>query len=162
MTAALHAGREALVRAHMADENALDFDAVLRTFPHPHYEIVPTGAVYDGRDAVEAYYRDSRAAFPDQRNEIITLRHADDAVIVEFWLRGTQRGAFRGLPATGNAFEVRMCAHFVFEGARLVCERVYFDGLTLLRQLLKGVNPFTPRGLRIVLGVLRGAKEGFR
>jgi steroid delta-isomerase-like uncharacterized protein len=136
----LRKSREALVRAHMADENTLDFDKVLATFPHPHYEIVPTGEVFDGREAVAAYYRDSRAAFPDQRNELIALRHAEDAVIVEFWLRGTHRGAFRGIAPTGRPFECRMCAHFIFEGERLVCERVYFDALTLVKQLLAGLG----------------------
>ena len=28
-----------------------------------------------------------------------------------------------------------MCAHFVFDGDELVCERVYFDQLTVMRQL---------------------------
>jgi hypothetical protein len=32
-----------------------------------------------------------------------------------------------------------MNAFFIFEGDRLVCERVYFDTLTMLRQLLAGV-----------------------
>ncbi|TMB70165.1 MAG: nuclear transport factor 2 family protein [Chloroflexi bacterium] len=60
-------------------------------FAHPRYEIIGTGDVYDGRDEVERYYRESRVAFPDQRNELISLRHAGDAVIVEFWLLGTHR-----------------------------------------------------------------------
>ncbi|HUP91244.1 MAG TPA: ester cyclase [Solimonas sp.] len=154
--------REALVRAHMADENTLDFDAVLKTFPHPHYEIIPTGAVYDGRKDVSAYYADSRAAFPDQRNEIISLRHADDAVIVEFWLRGTQLGAYRGLPATGQSFEVRMCAYFIFQGERLVCERVYFDALSLVRQLLRGVSLRKPGSLLVLVGMLRGLRKGVK
>lgn len=135
---ALRAHREKLVRHHMADENTLSFDKVLATFPHPHYEIIPTGAVLDGHDAVSAYYTASRAAFPDQRNEIISLHHADDAVVVEFWLRGTHRGPFNGVPPTGRAFECRMTAFFLFEGDRLVCERVYFDALIMLKQLLLG------------------------
>jgi steroid delta-isomerase-like uncharacterized protein len=137
---ARRARREALVRDHMADENALAFDRVLATFPHPHYELVPTGAVHDGVAEVDAYYRESRAAFPDQRNEIVSLRHADDAVIVEFWLRGTHRGWLRGLAPTGQTFECRMTAFFVFDGDRLICERVYFDALTIVRQLLRGVS----------------------
>jgi hypothetical protein len=32
-----------------------------------------------------------------------------------------------------------MNAFFIFEGDRLVCERVYFDTLTMRRQLLAGV-----------------------
>ena len=34
-----------------------------------------------------------------------------------------------------------MTAFFLFEGARIVCERVYFDSATILRQLLEGVTP---------------------
>jgi steroid delta-isomerase-like uncharacterized protein len=152
----MQATREKLVREHMADENSLDFDKVLATFPHPHYEIIPTGAVYDGRGPVEKYYRESRTAFPDQRNELISLRHAGDAVIVEFWLRGTHLGALGHVPPTGQAFEVRMTAFFIFEGERLVCERVYFDAMSLLRQLLRGVSLRRPASLLVLLRTLRG------
>jgi len=150
------AAREELVRAHMADENTLDFGKVLATFPHPHYEIIPTGAIFDGRVTVENYYRESRGAFPDQRNELISLRHADDAVIVEFWLRGTHLGALGHVPPTGRAFEVRMTAFFLFEDDRLVCERVYFDAMTMLRQLLAGVSLRRPASLLTLLRTLRG------
>jgi steroid delta-isomerase-like uncharacterized protein len=156
----LRARRETIVSNHMADENTLEFDKVLSTFPHPRYEIIPTGAVYDGNDEVNAYYRDSRTAFPDQRNEIIALRHAEDAVVVEFWLRGTHRGPFRGLPPTGNTFECRMAAFFIFEGERLVCERVYFDSMTMLRQLLKGISWKKPSGLVTLVKMLRGVRKG--
>ena len=56
-------------------------------------------------------------------------------MIAEFWLRGTHEGSFRGLPATGRSFECRMTAFFLFEDDRLVCERVYFDVGTIMRQL---------------------------
>jgi steroid delta-isomerase-like uncharacterized protein len=127
--------REAVVRRHMESENVHDFDATIGTFSHPRYEIVPTGAVYDGEEAVRAYFKESRAAFPDQRNELISLRHAGDAVVVEFWLLGTHRGPLMGLAPTGREFRCRMTAFFVFEGPGIVCERVYFDSATILRQL---------------------------
>jgi len=152
----LKAAREKLVREHMADENTLDFGKVLATFPHPHYEIIPTGAVYDGRPTVENYYRESRTAFPDQRNELLSLRHADDAVIVEFWLRGTHLGPLGHVPPTGRSFQVRMSAFFIFEQDRLVCERVYFDAMTMLRQLLAGVSLRRPASLLTLLRTLRG------
>ena len=100
-------------------------------------EIVPTGQVHDGDAAVRQYFRDTRTAFPDQRNEPISLRHADDAVVVEFWLLGTQRGPLLGIAPTGRSFRVRMLALFLFEegGDGIVCERVYFDSASLLRQL---------------------------
>src|SRR4029453_17777349 len=136
-SAALSVRREAVVREHMASENRQEFEATLRTFAHPRYELVATGQVFDGEGAVRQYYAASRAAFPDQRNEVHALRHADDAVIVEFDLLGTHAGPFLGVAPTGRAFRCRMVALFVFEdgGAGIVCERVYFDAGTLRRQL---------------------------
>jgi steroid delta-isomerase-like uncharacterized protein len=127
--------REQIVRRHMESENAHDFATALATFEHPRYELVGTGEVHDGAEAVQAYYQATRTAFPDQRNEVISLRHADDAVIVEFWLAGTHRGVLLGMPPTGRSFRCRMTAFFLFEGTQLACERVYFDTGTILRQL---------------------------
>jgi steroid delta-isomerase-like uncharacterized protein len=127
--------REQLVREHMESENTHDFDVTLETFEHPRYEIVPTGEVYDGADEVNGYYQETRAAFPDQRNELIAMYHSDDAVIIEFWLRGTHKGELRGMPPTGKSFECKVVAFFLFEEERLVCERVYFDAATILTQL---------------------------
>ena len=131
----LRAEREANVRRHMQAENVHDFDAVIDTFAHPRYELIPSGAVHDGEAAVRAYFRETRSAFPDQRNELISLRHVDDGVLVEFWLLGTHRGPLGGLAPTGRAFKCRMTALFLCDGARIVCERVYFDSATILRQL---------------------------
>lgn len=133
--------RETLVLDHFRDEVRQDFDSVLATFPHPRYEIIATGEVYDGRAEVESYYAATRRAFPDQRHEMIALRHAEDAVITEFWLLGTHLGPLQGIPPTGKAFRVRMTAYFIFEDERLVCERIYFDVLSMLRQLLEGAPP---------------------
>ncbi len=91
---ALAQRREQVVRRHMEAENALDFDAVIETFDHPRYELIGTDRVFDGEDAVRGYFRESRTAFPDQRNELIALHHTKDAVISEFWLLGTHRGPF--------------------------------------------------------------------
>jgi steroid delta-isomerase-like uncharacterized protein len=131
----VRARREAIVGEHLASENEHEFDRTIATFEHPRYEIVATGDVYDGEEAVRGYFAESRRAFPDQRNELIALHHADDAVIVEVDVLGTQLGPLRALPPTGRAFRCRMSAHFVFEDDRLVCERVYFDQLTIMRQL---------------------------
>jgi steroid delta-isomerase-like uncharacterized protein len=141
------------VREHMESENRLDFDATMNTFHHPRYELIATGEVYDGEAEVDAYFRESRAALPDQRNELIALHHADDAVIAEFWLRGTHLGPLRGLPPTGRAFECRMTAFFLFEEDRLLGERVYFDQATIMRQLGVAHDPSSAAGrVTTVLG----------
>jgi steroid delta-isomerase-like uncharacterized protein len=131
----VRATREEIVRRHMASENALDFDTTMSTFKHPRYELIPYGVVHDGPEEVAQYYVDSRKSFPDQSNEIISLRHADDAVVVEFWLMGTHKGRLMGVKPTGKTFRCQMTAFFIFDGVDLVNERVYFDSATILRQL---------------------------
>ncbi len=152
----LRARREQIVLDHFHDEVQHDWDAVLATFPHPRYELIPQQVVHDGVAAVRRYYHETRAAFPDQRHEMIALRHADDAVIAEFYLLGTHLGPLGPVPPTGGRFRVRMTAVFVFDGEELVCERIYFDQLTFLRQLLGAVNVRSPRGMLQMLAVLRG------
>ncbi|HXQ61275.1 MAG TPA: ester cyclase [Acidimicrobiales bacterium] len=127
--------REAVVREHMASENELRFDDTLATFTHPRYELIGTGQVYDGVDEVLAYYAASRAVFPDQRNVIRAVHHAEGAVVVEFDLLGTHTGSLAGEEPTGRAFRCPMVALFIFEGVGIVCERVYFDSGTIYRQL---------------------------
>ncbi len=144
--AALRRKREATVRVHMESENDHDFDTTMGTFHHPRYEIIPTGDVYDGEGEVARYFQESRAAFPDQRNELIALRHSDDAVVVEFDLKGTHLGSLRGLPPTGREFTCRVVALFLFDDDRLVAERVYFDSATILRQLGIAHDPLTLKG----------------
>lgn len=128
--------RLAVIREHFASEVDKEFDRTLATFAgRPHYEIVPTGAVYDGDEEVLAYHRNQRTAFPDQRHENVVTHVADDAVITEFDLLGTNLGDFMGLPPTGKAFRVPVIAVFTFAGDKVTNERVYLDSASLLRQI---------------------------
>ncbi len=127
----------------MDSENRSDFESALATFAHPRYELVATGEVFEGTEAVMGYYATTRAALPDQRNELRALYHADDAVIAEVELFGTHLGTVHGLPATGRSVRCRMVAVFLFEGEGIVCERVYFDMGTILSQLGLVGRPLT-------------------
>ena len=145
-TKALREKREKLVIEHMESENRHEFDVTMDTFDHPRYELIATGDVFDGEVEVDGYFEETRRAFPDQRNELIALHHSDDAVIVEANLYGTHLGPYRGLPPTGREFEMRFCALFLFDEDRLICERVYFDAGTVLRQLGIAHDPLSLTG----------------
>ena len=162
ITETLRATREKIILDHFAGEVAQDWDEVLSTFPHPRYELIATGVVHDGDSNVREYYADTRTAFPDQHHEMIALRHSDDAVICEFYLLGTHLGPFGSIPATGNPFKVRMTAFFIFEQEVLVCERVYFDVLTMLAQLLGKLDFKRPKNWLLLLRALRGARKELR
>ena len=138
-TSTVRAFREGLVRAHMDGESALDFDAVMKTFSHPRYELIGTGTVFDGDAEVRRYFQLSRAPFPDQGNELIALHYTDDGILTEFWLTGTHLGPIKVggevIAPTGKTFRVRMAALFVFDDKGIVAERVWFDQLSIFTQL---------------------------
>lgn len=127
--------RERVVRDHMASEEQGDFAATLRTFARPRYEVAPTDEVHDGPASVRSFLEESGRAFPGFHFEDTTLHFAADAVIVETMFVGRHEGMWRGLPPTGRRVAYKMCNVFLFEGTGLVCERVHFDLLTVLRQI---------------------------
>jgi hypothetical protein len=138
----LAARRIETVKRHMALEITHDWDGVIATFEHPRYEMYGNGStVFDGDTAVRAYFKASRTPFPDQGNEIISIAHADNTVLVEFWLTGTHKGPLRvgenTIPPTGKNFRVRMAATFEFPPGsdRIICERPYFDQTAVLKAL---------------------------
>jgi len=125
-----------VIEEHFRSEVDKEFDRTVATFNgHPRYEIVPTGQIIDGEDEVLTYHRNQRTSFPDQRHENVRVHVADDAVITEFDLLGTNLGDFYGMAPTGKAFRVPVIAVFFFEGDRITVERVYFDAASLLTQI---------------------------
>ena len=143
--------RRAVLAEHFQSEVEHDWEACMATFRDtPRYEIVATGQIHEGRDAVLAYHRNQRTAFPDQRHENVRLHFGDDdTVVAEFDLLGTNTGPFMGMPATHRAFRIAVIAVFMFDGDRITNERVYLDSASLLRQIgreevlpLAGVDGF--------------------
>ena len=131
--------RIALLEEHFASEVDQAFDRTLATFTgHPRYEIMATGQIFDGDDEVLAYHRRQRGAFPDQRHENVRYHFADDSVVTEFDLLGTNLGEFYGLAPTGKSFRVPVIAVFFFDGDRITNERIYLDSASLLTQIGRG------------------------
>jgi predicted ester cyclase len=131
----LQRAREAVLAAHSAAETAHDLDGIIATFHHPRYEIVPTGEVFDGAAAVRGYHAENIAGIPDFAVEPIVAHYGEHAVAEEAWVSGTHSGTYHGLPPTHRSMSIRVCGIYVFEEDRLVCERVYYDLLTVLRGL---------------------------
>jgi len=138
--------RQAIVQEHMDSEGRGDFEATIQTFHHPRYEVVATDEEHDGADALRLFYAETSKAFPDFRFENATFHHAADAVLTEVDFVGTHLGMWRGLPATGRKVRYRMCNVFVFDGDKLICERLHFDLHTVLMQVGIARDPTTLMG----------------
>jgi steroid delta-isomerase-like uncharacterized protein len=126
-----------VLEKHFQSEIDHDWGACLATFKDlPRYEIVPTGQVHEGREAVLEYHKGQRAAFADQRHEHVRMHVADDDTVVsEFDLIATNTGPFMGLEPTGKSFRVPVIAVFTFDGDLITNERVYLDAGSLVRQI---------------------------
>lgn len=128
--------REAVVRAHFLAETVdHNVAAIVATFRHPRYEVPAVGAIVDGAAAVDDFLTQLLNAFPDLWLEERALYHSDDVVVVECSFGGTHRGVWAGVAPTGREAAVECVLIFVFDGIDLICEKVYFDNATILRQL---------------------------
>ena len=139
MTHAVHEDlrrrREAVVRAHEDAENRGDVEATLSTFSRPRYDMVP-GGLFEGTEAVRELLGGIFRAVPDFHSEAVAIHHAADAVIVESVNSGTHTGAeWFGIPPRGGRMNTRAVSIYEFEGDRMVCEKLFFDGAALREQL---------------------------
>ena len=125
--------REAVVEEHVAAENRQDVEATIATFHRARYEV--NGEPSDGEAAVRDLLGGLMAGFPDFHAEVDKFHHADDAVVCEGRMTGTHDGPWAGVPATGRRIELTFACIFDFEEDRLVCEKVFVDLATLLRQV---------------------------
>ncbi|WP_309114093.1 nuclear transport factor 2 family protein [Saccharothrix sp.] len=108
----LRALREAIVLEHLEAENEREFEVAVGAFDHARWEVMATGEVIEGRAAVVGYYERVVAAGPELRSHVVSLHHAEGAVIVE-------------LRHDGDGVLGRSGVFFLFDGARLVGKRVY-------------------------------------
>ncbi len=75
------------------------------------------------------------SAFPDMRHVIDDVVSDNSRVVVRFTIRGSQTGAFFGMPATGKAVSVGGIAILRVESGQVVALDAVFDEAGLLRQL---------------------------
>ena len=138
MAQSLRKRREAVIRRHVEAESRGDVDGVVASFSHPKYEMVPLGTEHDGEAAVRLLLSSLFLAFPDFKLVVRNLYHSDKAVIAEVWMDGTHRAPWAGVEAKGHRIHLPVVGIFLFEGDKLLCEKVYFDSATLLRQITIG------------------------
>jgi steroid delta-isomerase-like uncharacterized protein len=129
--------RLAVVEEHVRSENLHDLEGVMATFgAGARYDDEPWADHREGHDGVRSYYTELMRALPDLEIEIMRRHVASDCIVLEVEIRGTHRGAWRELPATGRRVDFPLCAVYTFDADdRLAGERIYYDRATVLRQL---------------------------
>ncbi|WP_396927761.1 nuclear transport factor 2 family protein [Mycolicibacterium sp.] len=116
--------REELVLRHVGGENDRDLEAIMSTFSHPRYEIVPTATVYDGDAAVRGMILQQWEDLPRMHYDAEEIFHSAGGLVVE--TRTT---------CPGTPMDVLSMNVFGFDEDRLIVERCYFDRMLFAEQL---------------------------
>ena len=127
-----------VLQEHVDAENAHDRARVLATYIPKGAEFVdvPTGNVFRDGDEIIANYTSLWDGLPGLVRRIDRWSFGEDGAVIELTLTGKHEGVYRGLPPTGRAIELKICAHFEFdESGRIARETAYYDALTFMRQM---------------------------
>ncbi len=133
--------RETIVRQHIYAESHGDVVGAVAAFARASYDVVPLAESPDAPMThptpadVHAHLSGFLGAFPDLELIILRLHHADEAVIVEGRMIGTQSNTWGDLPPTNRKMDSRAAIFYRFEGDQMVNETAYFDMAGILRQL---------------------------
>ncbi|MED5810876.1 nuclear transport factor 2 family protein [Mycolicibacterium sp. 050232] len=116
--------REELVLRHVAGENDRDLEAIMATFTHPRYEIIPASTVFDGDSAVRQMILAQWRDLPRMHYTAETIFHSPDGLVVE--TRTT---------CPGTPIDMLSMNLFGFAGDGLILERCYFDRMLFAAEL---------------------------
>ena len=131
----LHRNRR-LWQKHVLAENRRSVPGLLDTLcDEPVYTVMATGEKHTGREAVGAFYTGLFQAVPDATFDLVSVTVGEEGVVEESVLRGTHRGDWMGVAATGRTFALPLTIVFPIRDGRFLGERMYFDLGTLLRCL---------------------------
>ena len=112
-----------VVRNWVAARNRHDLEAALACWTE------------DNHESLAQAFHQFTAAFPDIHVEINEMVAEADKVVARWTITGTHRGAWRGIPATGNAIEWYGTDLYTISNGRIAALDRAADNFAWLRQL---------------------------
>jgi len=88
-----------------------------------------------GRDRIAKSYKELFEGFPDCNAEILNIFGSQNQVLAEVRWKGTNKGAFRGTPATGKLVDIRIAYVFKIKNKKICKITEYYDGATVTAQM---------------------------
>jgi steroid delta-isomerase-like uncharacterized protein len=137
--------RKAIVRTYYAELwSGGRYELVRELFDADYVNVDPATPIPDhtvrGPDAMAAFVRSFRDAFPDLMMQVVDQLADGDRVVTRWVASGTHDGSLMGIPPThrkGHGVEGITISRF--RGDRIIEDRAIWDTLGLLRQI--GVVP---------------------
>ena len=122
--------------------NKEDIDTIKELMAPEFVRYIPSNSI-DIRSPEEraAFIKAHHIAFPDANISIEELYADRDRVIYRFIMRGTHQGEWKGIPATGNKFEMSGIGILRIENGKVVELREEPDRLGRMMQLGMELKP---------------------
>jgi steroid delta-isomerase-like uncharacterized protein len=92
-----------------------------------------------GRGSIKEAYREVFEGYPDCEAEILNRVIGSDQAVVEVRFKGTNKGPFRGTPATHKPIDLRIAYILKVANGKISHITEYYDVVTLLTQ--QGILP---------------------
>jgi steroid delta-isomerase-like uncharacterized protein len=109
----------------------------------PNPAIVVNNQTVTDLEALKAICRSIRGAFPDWFSTVEEVVAEGESVAERWTGRGTHRGTFQGIAATGRQVAVPGTVFYRMVGGRIAEFRGQFDRLAMLEQLGGAADPRT-------------------
>jgi steroid delta-isomerase-like uncharacterized protein len=107
------------------------------------YDELGTQRKVEGPEKIVELYKGWKTAFPDVAGTVTSAVGGGKTAALEVTWKGTHTGPLEmaegTIPASGKRQETPSAFVFTFEGAKIKESRLYFDSLTLLKQI--GAQP---------------------
>jgi steroid delta-isomerase-like uncharacterized protein len=98
-------------------------------------DLIDTLFVPEMREAVRGFATVADESFPDRREELADVVAEGDTVMAHWVFRGTHRGLFYGIPATGRQIEINGFAIYYFKNGQIADDSMCMDWLDAVEQL---------------------------
>jgi steroid delta-isomerase-like uncharacterized protein len=107
--------------------------------PDARYNELGTQRNVEGPEKIVELLRGWKAAFPDAAGTVTSAVGSGNMAALEVTWKGTHTGPLETaegtIPASGKRQETPSAFVFTFEGGKIKESRLYFDSLTLLKQI---------------------------
>jgi steroid delta-isomerase-like uncharacterized protein len=125
-----------LFRKVIEEFNKRNFDFLMEAYAPDYVYYYPSGNPKPmSREELIAMNKMIRVAFPDLNWSVEDLVAVGDMVVSRNIIRGTHKGTFQGIPATGNKVEFSLMIMCRIRDGKVVEEREDYDTLTIMQQL---------------------------
>lgn len=125
----------ATVRLYAEGKNRDELEDAMQSWhPDGSVELVPTETIFEGKEAVESFFRAFLDAFDDYEGIIESIHGDHQQVTVSWRLTGEFAGPFLGFDPTDESIDVPIVSLIEFEDDLIESETLFFDLATLAEQ----------------------------